>query len=70
MSEIKPPTRESKNEQPMKFVMVFAAPARSKYITLMKYRNIVTIHTINAVVSNDVNPKNQRSRCIISILTV
>lgn len=61
MSEINPPTRESKKEQPMKFVMVFAAPARSKYNTLMKYRNIVTITTINAVVSNEVNPKNQRS---------
>ena len=55
VSEMKPPTRESKKVVPMKLVRVLEEPARSKCITFMKYMTKLTAFAMNPMFSNDAN---------------
>lgn len=53
VSEMKPPTRESKKVVPMKLVTVVEEPERSKCITAMKYKTKLTMLATNPMFSND-----------------
>lgn len=61
VSEMKPPIRESKNVEPMKFVRVFAAPDRLKCNSVMKYKKKLTTLAINPIFSNATNPTGKKS---------
>lgn len=54
MSDIKPPTRESKKVEPMKFVRVLAEVDRSKSITCPKYMTMLTMFATKPMFSSDV----------------
>lgn len=51
---MKAPTRESKKVAPEKFVSVLAEFGRSKCITYMKYRTMLTMFAIKPMLSNAV----------------
>lgn len=49
---MKPPTRESKKVEPIKFVRVLAELGRSKCITPKKYRTKLTMFATKPMLSN------------------
>lgn len=56
MSDIKPPIRESKNVEPMRFVRVLAELGISKSITELKYRTKLTVLATKPMLSSAMKP--------------